>query len=100
MWLNTGPKDIAYPQAVKDFAQVPDRVPAVFANYDLSERGNGPTGAHLGTVTEARGGEQGRATVGWLDLTLKGDSTARSLFLPPCQLCSAPRWSVQAKNWG
>jgi pimeloyl-ACP methyl ester carboxylesterase len=100
MWLNTGPNDIAYPQAVADYAQVPARVPAVFANYDLTERGNSLLGAHMGTVSEARGGEQGRATVLWLDFTLKGDRQAGDAFLPPaCQLCGQPKWTVQAKNW-
>jgi pimeloyl-ACP methyl ester carboxylesterase len=100
MWLNTGPSDIAYPQAVKDFAEVPDRVPAVFANYDLTERGNSLLGAHMGTVTEPRGGEQGRATVLWLDFTLKGDRAAGDAFLAPaCSLCAQPKWTVQAKNW-
>jgi hypothetical protein len=99
MWLNTGPNDIAYPQAVKDFEQVPARVPAVFANYDLTERGNSLLGAHMGTVTEPRGGEQGRAAVLWFDFTLKGDRQAGEAFLPPCRLCGQPKWTVQSKNW-
>ena len=100
MWLNTGPSDIAHPQAVTDYAAVPDDVPAVFANYDLSERGNALTGAHMGTAFEPGGGEEGRVALIWLDLTLKSSEAARRALLPPtCELCGAPKWAVEAKNW-
>lgn len=100
MWLNTGPSDIAYPQAVTDFAAVPDAVPALFANYDLSDRGNALTGAHMGTAFEPGGGEEGRAALLWLDATLKNSAEARNQLLPPtCGICVDPKWTVQAKHW-
>lgn len=100
MWLNTGPSDIAHPQAVTDYATVPADVPAVFANYDLSERGNALTGAHMGTAFEPGGGEEGRAAIIWLDMTLKASPEARAQLLPPqCQLCADPKWTVETKHW-
>jgi len=100
MWLNTGPLDLAYKNAVSDFAAVPAGVPAVFANYDLSERGPGSTGAHLGTTVEPGGGEEGRAALLWFDATLEASRAALLQLLPPtCGLCANPKWTVEAKNW-
>jgi len=99
MWVNAGPLDIAYPQAEKDYAEVPDTVPAVWANLDLSDRGGGVFGAHLGTYFEPHGGAFAGVALHWLDFALKGDRRAGTTFLGPCTLCSEPGWSVQAKNW-
>ena len=101
MWVNGGPKDIAYPQAEKDYAEVPDYVPAVWANYDLSDKGFGILGAHLGTFFELEGGEFGKAAVLWLDFTLKGVEENKTAFIgPDCGLCATdPKWSIQYKNW-
>lgn len=101
MWVNSGPKDIAYAQAEKDYAAVPDYVPAVWANYDLSENGTGVTGAHLGTFFEEKGGEFGRVAILWLDYLLKGVEENKAEFVgPDCPLCAYdPKWTVQYKNW-
>jgi hypothetical protein len=99
LWVNGGPLDIAYPQAQSDFALVPASVPAVWANYDLSDKGAGLTGAHYGTFGDHHGGEFARVGALWLDFTLKGDATARAQFVGPCELCSAPKWTVQSKGF-
>ncbi len=99
LWVNGGPLDIAYPQAESDFAQVPASVPAVWANYDLSEKGPGLTGAHYGTFSERHGGEFARVGGLWLDYALKGDTAARDQFVGPCGLCDAEKWTVESKGF-
>jgi hypothetical protein len=99
MWVNSGPLDIAYPQAADDFESVPDDLPVVWANLDLSDRGGGVLGAHLATFFEPRGGAFTPVALRWLDFTLRGDEEARDYFIGPCGLCDEPGWSVQSKNW-
>jgi len=101
LWVNGGPKDIAYPQAAKDFAQVPATVPAVWANYDLTERGGSLFGAHMGTFWDPNGGAFAQAGILWLDFTLKGIEENKAYFIgTDCGLCANdPKWSVSYKNW-
>lgn len=101
LWMNGGPEDIAYPQAEADFAEVHAYVPAVWANYDLTERGSGLFGAHNGTLNDELGGEYARASILWLDFMLKGKTENQAQFMQDtCGLCDAdPKWSVQSKNW-
>jgi len=100
MWVNAGPSDIAYAQAEKDFAEVPDYVPAVWANYDLSEKGSSVLGAHMGTFYDDKGGEFARVGILWLDFILKGKVENKSQFIgQDCVLNTVPKWSVQSKNW-
>lgn len=101
LWMNGGPEDIAYPQAEVNFAEVPTYVPAVWANYDLTERGSGLFGAHNGTLNDDNGGEYARASVLWLDFMLKGMTANQAQFMQDtCGLCDADiKWSVQSKNW-
>ncbi|MEC8444092.1 MAG: alpha/beta hydrolase [Pseudomonadota bacterium] len=101
LWMNGGPEDIAYPQAENDYADVPDYVPVVWANYDLSDRGAGLFGAHNGTLNDEAGGEYARASILWLDWLLKGQESNQVQFMEAsCGLCDADeRWSVQSKNW-
>ena len=99
MWVNSGPLDIAYPQAEKDFNDPRTTVPAVWANLDLSDRGGSVLGAHLATFFEPKGGAFTPVAIAWLDFQLKGDRKARKQFLGPCHLCDQPGWTVQTKNW-
>ena len=101
LWMNGGPEDIAYPQAESDYAEVPDYVSVVWANYDLSERGSGLFGAHNGTLNDEAGGEYARASILWLDWHLKGINANQSQFMQDtCGLCATDsKWSVQSKNW-
>jgi len=101
LWVNGGSKDIAYPQAAKDFEQVPDHVPAVWANYDLTDRGGSLLGAHMGTFFDPDGGAFAQAGILWLDFTLKGVDENKSYFVgAECGLCSTdPKWSISYKNW-
>ncbi|MEQ3692366.1 MAG: hypothetical protein ABNH16_16675 [Thalassolituus sp.] len=101
LWMNGGPEDIAYPQAESDFAEVPAYVPAVWANYDLTERGSGLFGAHNGTLNDEAGGEYARVSILWLDFMLKGKSDNQAQFMQDsCGLCNADvKWTVQSKHW-
>ncbi|MBU0994364.1 MAG: alpha/beta hydrolase [Proteobacteria bacterium] len=101
MWVNSGPKDIAYPQAEKDFAEVPDVIPSVWANYDYSEKGSGLFGAHMAGFFTPKSDAFAHAAVLWLDFMLKDKEENIQQFVgEDCGLSvSDPKWSVQSKNW-
>ncbi|MBU0993752.1 MAG: alpha/beta hydrolase [Proteobacteria bacterium] len=101
MWVNSGPKDIAYPQAEKDFAEVPDDIPSVWANYDYSKKGGGLFGAHMAGFAVKKGGVFAQAAVLWLDFILKDLYENKDQFVgEDCGLSLAdPKWSIQSKNW-
>jgi hypothetical protein len=92
-WLNGGPSDIAYSNAVDDYQRVPATVPAVLGAY-----GNvGHTGMFTDPAIE-------REIVGvaadWLDATLYDNAQARAQFVGPnCGLCQGTEWDMQSKNW-
>lgn len=84
-----GPTDIAYPNAVDDYARI-DAVPALIANLPLGHGGNYglPEGGPFAPVGAA-----------WLDWQLKGSAKARAVFVGPnCGLCGDPAWTIQSKN--
>jgi hypothetical protein len=92
-WLNGGPSDIAYANAVDDYAKVPNNIPAVYAEY-------GNVG-HMGLWTDTNLAAQ-MATVSraWVDATIYGDAAAKAQFVGPnCGLCSGTEWTMQSKNW-
>ena len=61
IYIIGGEKDIAYPQAIDDFAKI-DKVPVAMANLDVG---------HGGTYSQPNGGEFGRVAVAWLKWTAK-----------------------------
>lgn len=84
-----GSTDIAYPNAVDDYARI-DTVPALIAQLPVGHGGNYglPEGGPFAPVGAA-----------WLDWRLKGDQTAAKVFIgPDCGLCRDPAWSVHSKN--
>lgn len=84
-----GEKDIAYPQAIDDFAKI-DKVPVALANLDVG---------HGGTYSQPNGGEFGKVAVAWLKWTLKKDETAGKMFSgPSCDLCKDARWKFEKKQ--
>ncbi len=85
-----GPSDIAYPNAVDDFARI-EKVPVFMLNHDVG---------HGGTYRQANGGEFGKAAVAWLKWQLKGDQTAKKMFTgADCGFCSNTLWKIQVKNY-
>ncbi|HSW40260.1 MAG TPA: alpha/beta hydrolase [Acidobacteriota bacterium] len=84
-----GEKDIAYPNAVDDFARI-ESVPVAMANLDVG---------HGGTYHEPNGGKFGIVAVAWLKWQLKGDQTAKKMFAgPDCGLCKDAEWTYEQKK--
>jgi dienelactone hydrolase len=84
-----GPTDIAYPNAVDDYARI-EKIPALLANL--------PVG-HGGDYGLPEGGPFAPVGAAWLDWQLKGDAEAKAVFVGSrCGLCGDPAWTVQSKN--
>ncbi len=89
LYIMGGPSDIAYANAMDDFARV-NHVPIVMTNLDVG---------HGGTFAQPRGGEFTRVALAWLDWQLKGDQAAsRFLIDSNSELTRDGRWSVAVKN--
>ncbi|HTY60676.1 MAG TPA: alpha/beta hydrolase [Acidobacteriota bacterium] len=89
IYIIGGEKDIAYPQAVDDFAKI-DKVPVAMANLDVG---------HGGTYNQPNGGEFGRVAVAWLKWQLKKDETAGKMFSgQSCGLCKDDKWKFEKKK--
>jgi dienelactone hydrolase len=84
-----GEKDIAYPNAVDDFAKI-ESVPVAMANLDVG---------HGGTYSQPNGGEFGKVAGAWLKWKLKGDETAGKMFTgSSCDLCKDANWKFEKKR--
>lgn len=84
-----GEKDIAYPNAVDDFAKI-ESVPVAMANLDVG---------HGGTYSQPNGGEFGKVAGAWLKWKLKGDETAGKMFSgASCGLCKDASWKFEKKR--
>jgi hypothetical protein len=89
IYIIGGEKDIAYPQAVDDFAKI-DKVPVAMANLDVG---------HGGTYSQPNGGEFGKVAVSWLKWQLKKDETAGKMFSgESCGLCKDDKWKFEKKK--
>ena len=84
-----GEKDIAYPNAVDDFARI-ESVPVAMANLDVG---------HGGTYSQPNGGEFGKVAGAWLKWKLKGDDAAGRMFSgASCGLCDDANWKYEKKR--
>ncbi len=89
IYIIGGEKDIAYPQAIDDFAKI-DKVPVAMANLDVG---------HGGTYSQPNGGEFGRIAVEWLKWQLKKDESAGKMFSgSSCGLCNHDKWKYEKKK--
>ncbi len=89
LYIIGGPSDIAYQNAMDDFARL-GRVPVAMTNFDVG---------HGGTYQLPHGGEFTRVALAWLDWQLKGRQEASRSFLDQdSDLRLDPKWSVQVKN--
>jgi dienelactone hydrolase len=89
IYIIGGEKDIAYPQAIDDFAKI-DNVPVAMANLDVG---------HGGTYSQPNGGEFGKVAVAWLKWQLKKDETAGKMFSgSSCGLCKDEKWKLEKKK--
>jgi hypothetical protein len=90
IYIIGGETDIAYPQAIDDFAKI-DKVPVAIANLD----GVG----HGGTYSQPNGGEFGVVAGAWLKWQLKGDNEAGKMFTGSnCGLCTREGWKFEKKK--
>jgi dienelactone hydrolase len=90
IYIIGGETDIAYPQAIDDFAKI-DKVPVAMANLE----GVG----HGGTYFQPNGGEFGVVAGAWLKWQLKGDKEAGKMFTGSnCGLCTREGWTYEKKK--
>lgn len=90
IYIVGGPADIAYPQAIDDFARL--RVPVFVASTNVG---------HGGTFMKDHGGIAASVAVSWLDWQLRGDQQAARRFVgKDCGLCKDPAWDVDSRNFG
>jgi len=91
LYIMGGPSDIAYKNAMDDFARV-NHVPIVMTNLDVG---------HGGTYGQPHGGEFTRVALAWLDWQLKGRTNAAKMFVGEnSELSRDPKWTIQTKNLG
>lgn len=89
-YFTGGPSDIAYGNALNDWRDLPEGLPAFMGHLDVG---------HYGTFPEPDGGEYGRVGSAWLRWQLKDDAEAADLFVgEECGLCVDPEWDVESKN--
>ncbi len=90
LYIMGGPSDIAYANAMDDFARVA-HVPIVMTNHDVG---------HGGTYHLPHGGEFTPVALAWLDWHLKGNPSASKMFLgDDSELSRDPKWTVEVKNF-
>ncbi|MDQ2638984.1 MAG: hypothetical protein M3Y79_00140 [Pseudomonadota bacterium] len=90
LYIIGGPTDVAYANAMEDFALI-DHVPVAMANL--------PVG-HGGTYHEPNGGAAAQVAVDWLNWQLRGDAKGRARFMGAnCGLCTDPKWTLEKKNF-
>jgi len=88
IYIIGGPTDIAYPQAIDDYAKI-DKVPVAIANYDVG---------HGGTYHEPNGGEFGVVATAWLKWQLKQDKAGEKMFTgSDCGMCTREGWKYEKK---
>ena len=89
-YFTGGPSDIAYENALNDWRDLPEDLPAFMGHLDVG---------HYGTFPEPDGGEYGRVGTAWLQWHLKDDEEAAEQFIgADCGLCADPEWDADSKN--
>ena len=90
IYIEGGPKDIAYENGMDDFKRI-THVPAAIANL--------PVG-HGGTFNEPNGGAAASVAVSWLNWQLRGDAQSAKRFVgEDCGLCKDAQWSLERKQF-
>jgi hypothetical protein len=88
-YINGGPSDIAYLNAVDDFERI-NHVPAFFGENQVG---------HGGTFRIApNGGDYAQFATAWMSWQLKGNHQTTMFLGEDCDLCSRPNWKVQKKQ--
>lgn len=90
IYIQGGPRDIAYENGMDDFRRI-EHVPAVMLNQDTG---------HGGTFLADNGGQAAQVAVSWLRWQLRKDEAAGNQFVGEnCGLCRDPHWDIQRKNF-
>jgi hypothetical protein len=90
IYIEGGPKDIAYENGMDDFKRI-THVPVAMANLQVG---------HGGTFNEPNGGAAASVAVSWLDWQLRGDAQAAKRFVgEDCGLCKDTQWSLERKQF-
>jgi acetyl esterase/lipase len=90
LYIMGGPSDIAYQNAMDDFARI-NHVPVAMTNLDVG---------HGGTYAQPHGGEFTRVALAWLDWQLKNRESAAAMFLDEdSELHRDPDWTIETKNF-
>jgi hypothetical protein len=90
IYIEGGPKDIAYENGMDDFKRI-THVPVAMANL--------PVG-HGGTFNEPDGGAAASVAVSWLNWQLRGDAQSAKRFVgEDCGLCKDAQWSLERKQF-
>ena len=90
IYIEGGPKDIAYENGMDDFKRI-THVPVAIANL--------PVG-HGGTFNEPDGGAAASVAVSWLNWQLRGDAQSAKRFVgDDCGLCKDAQWSLERKQF-
>jgi dienelactone hydrolase len=89
IYIIGGKSDIAYPQAIDDYAKI-DKVPVAIANLDVG---------HGGTYHQPNGGEFGVVAGAWLRWQLKEVKEDGKMFTgSDCGLCTREGWTYEKKK--
>jgi hypothetical protein len=90
IYIEGGPKDIAYENGMDDFKRI-THVPVAMANLQVG---------HGGTFNEPNGGAAASVAVSWLNWQLRGDAQAAKRFVgEDCGLCKDTQWSLERKQF-
>jgi hypothetical protein len=90
IYIEGGPKDIAYENGMDDFKRI-THVPVAMANL--------PVG-HGGTFNEPNGGAAASVAVSWLNWQLRNDAQSAQRFVgEDCGLCTDAQWSLERKQF-
>jgi Chlorophyllase enzyme len=84
-----GKTDMAQAQGLRDYALLPDSVPALLADVDVG---------HIGTYYQMGGGRLGRAGVDFLRWKLKGEESLKPLFCSSESTMVKDGWTIKSKN--
>lgn len=90
LYIMGGQSDIAYDNAMDDFARV-NHVTIVMTNLDVG---------HGGTYHKPQGGEFTPVALAWVDWQLKGRQEASKMFLgEDSELAQDSDWTIEVKNF-
>lgn len=90
LYIMGGPSDIAYKNAMDDYARV-SHVPIAMTNLDVG---------HAGTYARPHGGEFTPVALAWLEWQLKGQQEASRMFLGKDSVLKRdPKWTIEVKGF-